>query len=533
MNLNIRRRAKEVRKNQSGATVVIVALLLTVLLGMAAFALDFGWLYWNVIKVQHGADAAALSGVIYEPNNRTQAYVQAVQAASENGYNPADAGTAVVPVDFVDDPSAVENSHQLRVTVTDAVPTFFMKVFGVDTISITKHAIAEYILPLPIGSPESTFGNDPATGYDPGFWGNIHGYKTDTKQGDRYSSQCTNGNSGSGCPANASRRETVYPNAQEATGGYLYGIEFETDPSSVTVEIFDGPMTSGGGDPFLTGDQVPGYSSDGTLPTTVFILYGPDPTPLNTSDNEVLCTVTYPPRGPYFDPNGDGQSNDADDLTGDGVLDWDDLNEPYLADGSGGLLGGVASLWDEMCPLDDLDRGIGVYPLRVFTLADGNMGLNRWSLRASGGTASAAVYGLGDMALYSNVNNGLTEFYLAEVIELHKGKDLVIGLWDPGDASGNHSIDILNPAGGVATCSWTSTNSAYPGEPNGPCNIATSSKRFNGHLLEIRVELPTDYACEPGPYGCWWKIRYHYPKQATDTTTWEARIEGNPVKLIE
>ena len=95
MNLNIRRRAKEVRENQSGATVVIVALLLTVLLGMAAFALDFGWLYWNVIKVQHGADAAALSGVIYEPNNRTQAYVQAIQAASENGYNPADAGTAV------------------------------------------------------------------------------------------------------------------------------------------------------------------------------------------------------------------------------------------------------------------------------------------------------------------------------------------------------------------------------------------------------------------------------------------------------
>ena len=350
MNIHIRRRATEVRKEESGATVVIVALLMMVLPGMAAFALDFGWLYWNVIKVQHGADAAALSGVIYEPNDRAQAYVQ-VQTATENGYNPADAGTSVVPVDFIDDPAAVENSHQLRVTVTDAVPTFFMKAFGIDTVSITKHAVAEYILPLPIGSPEHTFGNDPATGYDPGFWGNIHGYYTDMKQGDRYSSQCSNGRNGSGCtPANDVRRETVYPNSQDATGGYLYGIEFDTDPSSVTVEIFDGPMTSGGGDHFLTGDQVPGYSDETTLPTTVFILYGPDPTPLNTSDNEVLCTVTYPPRPPYFDPTGDGKSDDADDLTGDGVLDWDDLDEPYVADGSGGLLGGVASLWDEMCP---------------------------------------------------------------------------------------------------------------------------------------------------------------------------------------
>lgn len=87
-----------------------------------------------------------------------------------------------------------------------------------------------------------------------------------------------------------------------------------------------------GGDHFLTRDPIPGYSDEDTLPTTVLILYGPDPAPLDASDNEVLCTVTYPPRPPYFDPNGDGKEDNADDLTGDGVLDWDDLDEPYVAD---------------------------------------------------------------------------------------------------------------------------------------------------------------------------------------------------------
>ena len=79
-------RFADLRREQSGVAVVMVALLMSVLLGMAAFAVDFGWIYWNVIKIQHGADAAALSGVIYEPGNQTHAYQHALEAASENGY---------------------------------------------------------------------------------------------------------------------------------------------------------------------------------------------------------------------------------------------------------------------------------------------------------------------------------------------------------------------------------------------------------------------------------------------------------------
>jgi hypothetical protein len=41
---------------------------------------------------------------------------------------------------------------------------------------------------------------------------------------------------------------------------------------------------------------------------------------------------------------------------------------------------------------------------------------------------------------------------------------------------------------------------------------------------------PADYTCAA---NCWWKVRYNYPGETTDTTTWSAYIEGNPVRLIE
>jgi Flp pilus assembly protein TadG len=503
---------KSLRDQESGAVLILMAFLITILMGMAAFAVDYGWLFLNGIKIQHGADAAALSGVVYEPDDRATAYLEAANAAAENGFTAGD--SVVNPVDFVEDPLAVENSNQLRVTISHDVPTFFMRVFGIDTVTVTRSAVAEFVLPLPLGSPEPRFGTDPATGYDPGFWGNIHGYYTQKKQGDRYSSQCVSNNQGAGCPENPERRPTVFPNSQDASGGYVYGVEFDSNPTGVTVEIFDGPFTRDMGDRVLNGDQAPGGSTD--FPTTVFILYGPDPTPLNTSDNEVLCTVEYAPRDAYM-PGATESTT------------WAEVDAYLISQGEVGL----EFLWDEMCPSSDLDRGSGVYPLRIFTKAEDTAGLNRWSLRASTSNGVVPrVYALGDMAIFSNIDGTVSnaEFYLAEVVELHKGKTLAISLWDPGDAGGDHSIDILDPFGNVAQCDWTATNGDSSGGL-GPCNVVTTGSPYNDHLVEIKVSLGDAYSCNAG--NCWWKIRYNYGGTTQDTTTWEARIEGNPVKLVE
>jgi len=518
-------RCRDRLADERGATLVLITMLLVVFMGMAAFAVDLGWLYFNSLEIQHGADAAALAGVIYEPDDRTAAYAAALGGAKENGYVDGSSGgpDVVDPTDFSEDPTAVENTHQLRVTVTSDVSTFFMRVFGINDVSITRTALAEYVLPLPLGSPDNNFGNDPAAGHWPNFWGNIHGYYTGRGMGDRYSSQCRSWQSGSGCSKNPDRRISTSPGTVDARGGYLYGLDVEPGSSNITVDVFDGPFTRGGGDHWLVGDNPQGGSQG---PVTMFMLYGPDPTPADTTDgNELLCVESFAPRDPYADFNGDGSVNNGDDQDGDGDLDFDDVEI--------GLPGGVASLWDRMCPGTNLDRGPGIYPLRVMVPDPGgadDRGLNRWSMRTQASGGDPSVFGLGDMAIYANVDGSLgnTTFYLAEVEPVHAGKDLVIDLWDPGDASGNHSVQVLDPHGNTPACDYTS-DTAHSGSL-GSCIIPTDSSRYNDHWVQIRVHLPAGYTCAA---DCWWRIHYNYPGQTQDTTTWSARIEGNPVRLVE
>jgi hypothetical protein len=520
-------RLRDRLRAQSGVVLVMSALLLPVFMGMVGFGVDFGWLYWNGLKIQHGADAAALAGVIYEPDNQSEAYAQAEASAAENGYDGTDAGTTVTPVDFADDASAVNNPNQLRVTISHNVPTFFMRVFGITNVSITKTAVAEYVLPLPLGSPEPEFGNDPTTGHAPEFWGNIHGYYTGRRMGDRFASQCLSGGSGSGCTPNPERRPTVYTpptvgSLSSASGGYVYALDVLSG-GTVTLQVFDGQFTRGGGDQVLVGDNPQGGDEG---PTTVFILYDSDPTPLDTSDNTVLCYEEFEPRDALM-PSADGSTTFAEY---DAYLQ---ANGP-IADPKGDI-DELSDLWDPICTQN---LAVGTYPVRVLIKDGDRRGLNRWSMKATG--ASARIFGLGDMAIYSNVDGsaGNTVFYLAEVDPVHAGKDLVISLWDPGDASGNHSMRVRPPVtvngGAPFPCTWASTNSSYPGGSLGSCDIPTSNSRFNDHLVEIRVDIPADYTCTPGGVpGCWWRIDYNYPSQTNDTTTWSARIEGNPVKLVE
>ena len=281
--------------NERGAVLPLLALILVALMGVVGFAVDLGWLYWNSIEIQHGADAAALGGVIYIASDADKAKVEGRAAAAENGYIDATLGgpDVVAMIDSRDDVTAVQNAFQLRATVTHEVPTFFMAVFGMNTVSIARTAVAEYVLPLPLGSPESYFGNDPALGNWPNFWGNIHGYYTGKGKGDRYSSQCVAWESLSGCTKNDERRQSLNVGSQDATGGYIYGVEVDEASvgSILTVELFDPQFTRGGGDLVLVGDAEQGTSLG---PVTTFMLYDPDPTPLYTLDaeNVLQCSVT-------------------------------------------------------------------------------------------------------------------------------------------------------------------------------------------------------------------------------------------------
>ena len=189
----IRRRLRP--KEDKGAILPFVALVLVLLLGLASFAVDLGWFYLNSVQIQRAAEAAALGGVIHMPQAyATKAEPTAIQVAATNGYLDGVDGAAITITDGL----TWGEPNQIEVEISDTVDTFLLRVLGRDTQTITRSAVAEYVPPLPLGSPQSQFGNscdpnEPGCTGQPNFWANIHGRYTSTRMGDAYSSYCEDG----------------------------------------------------------------------------------------------------------------------------------------------------------------------------------------------------------------------------------------------------------------------------------------------------------------------------------------------------
>jgi hypothetical protein len=172
---------------------------------------------------------------------------------------------------------------------------------------------------------------------------------------------------------------------------------------------------------------------------------------------------------------------------------------------------------------------------------------------ANGGTGpQPALYAYNKMVMFNNVNSGAATFYVAEVSEAYAGKTLVLELYDAGETSGDAWLYPKMPSstetGAVVSpptsaCSFTSTRDGYPRTSDlnlgGVCSVRASSSGalYNGEWVTMRITIPEDYTCTAGRNpeietgSCWWGIRYEFGGAANDTTTWQARVEGNPVHL--
>ena len=121
------------------------------------------------------------------------------------------------------------NPNRLRVKVTTDVPTFFLGLIGMDDVRMTREAVAEYVAPVPMGSPQNKLGNDPDA-VDPGtqLWVNISGPQTAKQQGDQYQSKVCGGSPREyGC--------TGTTNDQYETAGYLYAMDVTSKGTGQTL----------------------------------------------------------------------------------------------------------------------------------------------------------------------------------------------------------------------------------------------------------------------------------------------------------
>ena len=490
-------------KDEGGAAMVLVAMAMVVLLGMAAFGTDLAWFYLNASRVQRAADAGALAGVVWLPGATGTANTTALSVAKQNGYDDLDADVTVT--------SGVVGgeANQLQVTVQDIVPTFFAQIFGFDDMTIERSAVAEYIPPLKLGSPSGQFGNscDPTQAGCTGqanFWANIHGWWTDTTMGDAYTSHCVGSSDNPSCTLNNVAR----------SNGYLYGIQ--RGSGSFTVQGLDLRFynTSGGqttSDTIRTGDRgcedwTPSTSSS-CGPTMIVRLYAPDPTPLDLSDNGApLCQTTLAPAAQVA-PGGPG------------TYTW----TPPTG----------SSCWTQ--------SGTGIYVLQVAIQNPGNTtdraGLNRYAVRANGG--GAKLYALGDFSIYNNASGSTTAFHLAEVPTYYHGKTFVVELYDAGESAANGTLQVVDPTGATfddgqcriysrnnPSVAWNLQSTIAAGSN---CQETVTPGEYNGRWLKFEVDLPATYSCST----CWWKMNYVYTSAVNDTTTWRAYMIGNPIHLID
>jgi Flp pilus assembly protein TadG len=150
--LHPQRETSGVTRRPRGQVLVIFAGAMIVLFGMMAIVIDVSWYWSSSLRMQRAADAAALAGVVWLPGDPATATTTAFAEAKKNGYEN---GVNGITITAVQDSS---NARRLIVTISGGVSTYFARVVGVSRFPATKVGKAEFVLPVPMGSPENYYG---------------------------------------------------------------------------------------------------------------------------------------------------------------------------------------------------------------------------------------------------------------------------------------------------------------------------------------------------------------------------------------
>ena len=520
-------------KSERGQVLALFALMLFVIIGVVAVVIDVSWVWSSGLRIQRAADAAALAGVIYLPGEPGQAFAVARAEATKNGYTSG-ATTTVTPT------QDASNPRQLDVTITANVNSFFARIFGINTFTVTKSSKAQYTMPVPMGSPQSYFGiyqligqnssgtqvttavnkapgvSGPPTLTSQGFWGAILTLGANRSNGDAFS------------PAH----DGASANPDYDPSGYNYTIVLAGN--SGRVYLFDPMFCAVGhaasGSYLGTGDH---WIGTGGIPvTTTYRLYNTNNTPYDPSDDTLVvdsgarfANQNYVDKGPLYMGNGIYADTGYNGSASNDCQSSSDHNDWFS------FASGLAA---------------GTYRLNVSTSTPNNANVNAENMfgvqATSAGPGSDLIYGTTRMAMYNNLNGGSALFYLAQVDAAYAGKTMEIKLFDPGDVGGDATLHIKRPtnSGYVdTTFSYTADNGRSGTNVTSIQTAVGGTNLYNDSWITIDVPLPNTYGLNgdtllpPGETQAgWWKIQYDITASGNDTTTWEVSILGNPVHLV-
>jgi Flp pilus assembly protein TadG len=558
--------------DERGIAAIWMVVVLFVMLGVAAIAVDLVRALLVQQEAQNVADAAALGGVVYLPGAPSSAIQTATDVAKSNGWVNGQNQTTVTA-------QQMAIPSRLQVKVTRTVPTFFAHAIGFDNLTISRTATADYDQPVAMGSPSNSFGNQPDCASpctntpgseNPQLWFNVAGPNSTKQNGDAFTARLCDidgSHAADNCPGSGAG------NADYDGNGYTFDVHNTSNSGNVDIQVFDPAFVNVGDtctdshlgalytatannpryatgptSQYCSGDQLFTYSTApwnvNTPPATTYTVTWDPGTPWTTSDDIPICSRT-------FQGFSDAQSAYADTTNGRPYFrQWVDITAP-----SNNSTGNSCSA---LLPAEQ-GTTAGDYLLQVTTSS--GSGHNRGSIRAcsaacpNGTNASnLSIYARTRMALYANYTGADTQFYLARVLPGAAGRTLVISLFDVGDAGQAGQMRVLPPADDTAQSSFSGCTIQQPpgygtstGPPYGtysntsdatPCTETTvsSSTGWNGQWVNWKVPIPTNYTCNASsPSGCWIKLQVAYPSgtNVADTTTWEATLEGNPVRLVQ
>ena len=120
-------------KDESGQSVIVIAISMVVLCGFAALAVDIARVSMADGQLQNAADAAALAGARSLPS-ATTAKSQAVHYAGLNGVSAANTKTTT-PYNG--------NASKIEVVCTATVDYTFARIFGLTSKTVSARAVAE------------------------------------------------------------------------------------------------------------------------------------------------------------------------------------------------------------------------------------------------------------------------------------------------------------------------------------------------------------------------------------------------------
>jgi hypothetical protein len=127
---------------QSGQALVAATFGLVALLGATGLAIDMGYLRYQKRLQQSAADSAALAGASEILFGAARVSPAAKEDASLNGFTDGVKNVTVIVHHAPTSGPNAGNNNAVEVIVSVVQPTFFMRIFGVNSTTLTARAVA-------------------------------------------------------------------------------------------------------------------------------------------------------------------------------------------------------------------------------------------------------------------------------------------------------------------------------------------------------------------------------------------------------